>query len=50
VGTDGRAFWFIYPAVRAHSRKVVAFGEWLEDEAAAARDKGVSYIRRAKVR
>jgi LysR family transcriptional regulator, glycine cleavage system transcriptional activator len=48
VGTDGRAFWLIYPAARQHSPKIVAFGQWLESEAAAARDSGASYIRRAK--
>ena len=48
VGTDGRAFWFIYPAARAHSRKIASFGLWLEAEAAAAREAGSSYIRRAK--
>jgi LysR family glycine cleavage system transcriptional activator len=50
VGTDGRAFWFIYPAARQHSRKLKAFGEWLEQEAASARDKGGSFIRRARAR
>ena len=48
VGTDGRAFWFTFPAARAHSRKIAAFGEWLEAEAASARDAGASFIRRAK--
>jgi len=48
VATDGRAFWFAYPAARAHSRKIALFGEWLEAEAAAARGAGASYIRRAK--
>ena len=48
VGTDGRAFWFIYPAARAHSRKIALFGAWLEAEAAEAREAGASYIRRAK--
>jgi LysR family transcriptional regulator, glycine cleavage system transcriptional activator len=48
VATDGRAFWLAYPAARAHSRKIALFGEWLEVEAAAARDAGASYIRRAK--
>jgi LysR family transcriptional regulator, glycine cleavage system transcriptional activator len=48
VGTDGRAFWFIYPAARLHSRKLKLFGEWLEEEAASARDKGAGYIRRAR--
>ena len=48
VGTDGRAFWFTYPAARGHSRKLAAFGEWIEAEAKAARDAGASFIRRAK--
>jgi LysR family transcriptional regulator, glycine cleavage system transcriptional activator len=48
VSTDDRAFWFIYPAARQHSRKLVAFGQWLEAEAASARATGASYIRRAK--
>ena len=50
VGTDGRAFWFTYPAARQHSRKLIAFGEWLEQEAANARDKGASFMRRARAR
>ncbi len=48
VGTDGRAFWFAYPAARAHSRKLALFGEWIEEEAASAREAGASFIRRAK--
>jgi len=48
VATDGRAFWFIYPAARQHSRKLVAFGKWLEEEATGAREKGASFIRRAR--
>jgi LysR family glycine cleavage system transcriptional activator len=48
VGTDGRAFWFMYPAARQHSRKVKLFGEWIEEQAAAARAAGSSYIRHAK--
>lgn len=47
VGTDGRAFWFAFPAAREHSRKIRAFGEWIKAEAASARDAGSSYIRRA---
>jgi LysR family glycine cleavage system transcriptional activator len=47
VGTDGRAFWFTYPAAREQSRKLRAFGQWIEEEAAHARDAGASYIRRA---
>jgi LysR family transcriptional regulator, glycine cleavage system transcriptional activator len=48
VATDERAFWYLYPAARQHSRKLKAFGEWLEEEAAAARANGASFIRRAK--
>jgi LysR family glycine cleavage system transcriptional activator len=48
VGTDGRAFWFTYPAARAHSRKLALFGEWIEAEATRAREAGASFIRRAK--
>ena len=48
VGTDGRAFWFVYPAAREHSRKIAEFGKWIEEEAKAAREAGASFIRRAK--
>ncbi len=48
VGTDGRAFWFLYPAAREHSRKIVEFGKWIDGEAKAAREAGASFIRRAK--
>ena len=48
VGTDGRAFWFMYPAARQHSRKLKLFGEWIEEQAAAACAAGSSYIRRAR--
>jgi LysR family glycine cleavage system transcriptional activator len=48
VGTDGRAFWFLFPAAREHSRKIAAFREWLEAEAAEAREAGATFIRRAK--
>ncbi|HUQ09708.1 MAG TPA: LysR substrate-binding domain-containing protein [Steroidobacteraceae bacterium] len=48
VGSDERAFWFIHPSARQHSRKLKAFGEWIEDEASAARSAGASFIRRMK--
>src|SRR3954469_5626288 len=48
VATDGRAFWFIHPVAREHSRKIVAFREWIGAEAASARDAGASFIRRAR--
>lgn len=47
VGTDDRAFYFLYPAARQHSRKIAAFGEWLEDEASSTRTAGATFIRRA---
>jgi LysR family transcriptional regulator, glycine cleavage system transcriptional activator len=37
IATDGRAFWFTYPAGRHTSRKIARFREWLCDE--AARDR-----------
>lgn len=48
VGTDDRAFWFVCPAARQHSRKLKLFGEWIEDEASKARAAGAGFIRRAK--
>lgn len=48
VGTDDRAFWFLYPAARQHSRKLRHFGQWIEDQASAARSAGAGFIRRAK--
>lgn len=48
VGTDDRAFWYLYPAARQHSQKLRFFGEWIEDQASAARASGATFIRRAK--
>jgi LysR family glycine cleavage system transcriptional activator len=48
VSTDGRAFWWIYPAARGESRKIAAFGQWIAAEAAAARDAGAMFIRRTR--
>jgi LysR family glycine cleavage system transcriptional activator len=48
VASDGRSFWFVFPAAREHSRKLKAFGQWIEEQAASARDAGASFIRRAK--
>ncbi len=48
VATDGRAFWFTVPVVREDSRKITQFRDWLNDEAAAARDSAVEFIRRAQ--
>lgn len=46
VATDGRAFWFTVPVVREDSRKISQFRDWIQDEAAAARDSAAEYIRR----
>jgi LysR family glycine cleavage system transcriptional activator len=36
VASDGRAFWFAYPAVRAASAKITAFRDWVYAEAERA--------------
>jgi LysR family glycine cleavage system transcriptional activator len=36
VAADGRAFWFVYPALREKSRKIARFRDWLRAEAEAA--------------
>lgn len=48
VGT-GRTFWFTYPAARTQSRKIGAFRDWLEDEAARDRDAARPFLRRIKI-
>ena len=49
VASDGRAFWFAYPIARQKSRKIAAFGEWLNEEAARERDIARDYVRSAVV-
>lgn len=36
MADSGRAFWFVYPAVREKSRKIAAFREWIRSEAEQA--------------
>lgn len=36
IARDGRAFWFAYPVLRAASRKITAFRDWLCAEAERA--------------
>jgi LysR family transcriptional regulator, glycine cleavage system transcriptional activator len=36
VATDGRSFWFVYPAVRERSIKIKRFRDWLRSEAETA--------------
>jgi LysR family glycine cleavage system transcriptional activator len=47
VAGDGRSFWFTYPVVRQHSRKIVSFREWLCDEASSACAAAAEFIRGA---
>ncbi|HEY5805233.1 MAG TPA: LysR substrate-binding domain-containing protein [Lysobacter sp.] len=49
VVSDGRAFWFTYPAARHDSHKIASFREWLCAEAARDRDAARAVIRRAVV-
>jgi len=49
VVSDGRAFWFTYPAARHDSRKIVRFREWLCAEAMRDTDAARAFIRRAVV-
>jgi LysR family glycine cleavage system transcriptional activator len=46
---DGRAFWFTYPVARQESGKVIAFRDWLVDEAQRETTRASSYIRSAKI-
>jgi LysR family glycine cleavage system transcriptional activator len=48
VAGDGRSFWFTFPTVRQHSRKIVSFREWLCDEASRACDAAADFIRGAR--
>jgi len=49
VVSDGRAFWFTYPAARHGSRKIASFREWVCAEAARDADAARGFIRRAVV-
>ncbi|MDI9239083.1 LysR substrate-binding domain-containing protein [Lysobacter sp. LF1] len=49
VVSDGRAFWFTYPAARHDSRKIVSFRDWVSAEAARDRDAARAFIRRTIV-
>jgi LysR family glycine cleavage system transcriptional activator len=47
VASDGRSFWFAYPAVRQKSGKIAKFRDWLAEEAANDRNEASEYIRAA---
>ena len=47
VASDGRTFWFAYPVARQHSQKVIAFRDWLDEEAARSRHAAADFIRAA---
>ena len=46
---DGRTFWFVYPAVREHSRKIAAFRDWLQDEAGADLHAARGFLRTLRI-
>lgn len=46
---DGRTFWFTYPVAREDSRKIVAFREWITDEAQREMARARPYLRNAKI-
>lgn len=47
VASDGRAFWFCYPAARHSSRKITLFRDWLGEEASGDRNEARAFIRAA---
>jgi LysR family glycine cleavage system transcriptional activator len=49
VASDGRAFWLTHPVTRQGSRKILAFKQWICDEAARDRREARGYIERAVV-
>lgn len=49
VAGDGRSFWLTYPVARQNSPKLVAFRQWLCDEAEHDRKSAQAFIRRAVV-
>lgn len=49
VVSDGRAFWFTYPAARHDSHKIASFRDWVSAEAARDRDAARAFIRRTVV-
>ena len=46
---DGRTFWFTYPVARQESRKVMAFRDWIVDEAEREMSRARSYTRGARI-
>lgn len=45
VAESGRAFWFVYPAVRENSRKIAAFRDWVQADAEQANAEYAALIR-----
>ena len=46
---DGRVFWFTYPVARQDSRKVMAFRDWIVDEAEREMSRARIYTRGARI-
>ena len=47
VATEGRAFWFVYPATLERSSKIIRFKNWLCEEAARDRADCARYLNAA---
>ncbi|WP_422353280.1 LysR substrate-binding domain-containing protein [Stenotrophomonas sp. AR026] len=47
VASDGRSFWFVSPAARSGSAKVIAFRDWLVEQAAEARHAARHHLAQA---
>ncbi len=47
VASDGRSFWFVAPAARSGSAKVIAFRDWLVEQAAEARHAARHHLAQA---
>ncbi|QDY49186.1 LysR substrate-binding domain-containing protein [Stenotrophomonas maltophilia] len=47
VASDGRSFWFVAPSARSGSAKVIAFRDWLVEQAAEARHAARHHLAQA---
>jgi len=47
VASDGRSFWFVAPSARSGSAKIIAFRDWLVEQAAEARHAARHHLAQA---
>ncbi|MBH1659440.1 LysR family transcriptional regulator [Stenotrophomonas maltophilia] len=47
VASDGRSFWFVAPSARSGSAKIIAFRDWLGEQAAEARHAARHHLAQA---